>query len=792
MQGISFVTIKYRSEWEMKRQEATKQTRRDRLSEYIRSRSEAIKGALSFMLGFLMAGAHLFGQISPFGVALVAAAPPSYIIQVSLGACLGYFVTGTISGSMKYFAAILTAAAIKVLMGKRIHSSDHQQFFISIIALFSMGLLSILTLTASTINVYTVVLAVTEAFISGGISHFFARCFILYENSVTAIEEKQDIVSVVLACCILLISTTGITLGQFSIGRCIAVLIILICAYKGGAGFGSMAGVLTGISIGLYDLTLFPITAAYGFAGLIAGLFNNADRIASAAIFVVINGMLALITGGDEGMLRLLYEVMVGSLIFMVIPRGMLVPFNFGRMFDSSPAKTDAKEIAVTKLSFASGAMKDVSQAVEIVSEKLTDMDLTDISSVFITASQSVCKRCSLRSYCWETAYQTTMNAFNECIGKLRTDGKLRKEDFPLYFSQKCIRLSDLAEQINRQYYRFSSRENARRRITEVRSIVAEQFDGISEYLAQLSQEFQEAQHVDVATAKKVRSYFERYDITPTSVTCTLDRYMRMSLEITVPTGEIHSMNRKRVGVDISELCDRIFDLPGVDRAGDVTKISLNEKASFTVDFGSNQLSYGGGKFCGDSLEYFTDLKGMAHMVLSDGMGSGPSAAVDSAMAASLTTRLVKAGFNFGSALKMVNSALLVKSVDESLATVDITSIDLYTGQAQFIKAGAAPTFVRKNGKAAMIEGDSLPIGILKGVDLFKKSARLSEDDIILMVSDGVTASGEDWVMLELEAYRGRDMEQFAARICDMAKRRRIDGHDDDVSAIACVINRGI
>ncbi|MDQ9826338.1 SpoIIE family protein phosphatase, partial [Acinetobacter sp. 163] len=80
------------------------------------------------------------------------------------------------------------------------------------------------------------------------------------------------------------------------------------------------------------------------------------------------------------------------------------------------------------------------------------------------------------------------------------------------------------------------------------------------------------------------------------------------------------------------------------------------------------------------------------------------------------------------------NSALLVKSGEESLSTIDITAIDLYTGQAHFYKAGAAPTFVRRGNRAGMVESTSLPVGILTAVEFEKSSIKLSDGDLVVMV----------------------------------------------------------
>ena len=107
-------------------------------------------------------------------------------------------------------------------------------------------------------------------------------------------------------------------------------------------------------------------------------------------------------------------------------------------------------------------------------------------------------------------------------------------------------------------------------------------------------------------------------------------------------------------------------------------------------------------------------------MILSDGMGTGGRAAVDGAMASGLMSRLIKAGFGYDCSLRILNSSMLFKSTDESLATVDIASIDLFTGETKLYKAGAAPTIVRRSGKTGKVQSTSLPAGILREIGFDK------------------------------------------------------------------------
>ena len=184
-------------------------------------------------------------------------------------------------------------------------------------------------------------------------------------------------------------------------------------------------------------------------------------------------------------------------------------------------------------------------------------------------------------------------------------------------------------------------------------------------------------------------------------------------------------------------------------------------------------------------MTYFTDGAGRMTVILSDGMGTGGRAAVDGGMAAGIMEKLLRAGLGYDCSLKVVNSALLVKSGDESLATLDVTAIDLYSGRTDFMKAGAALTFIRRQGDMYRVDTPSLPAGILPQVDFSVTEDELSEGDIIVMVSDGAVATGEDWIDHIISAWDDKSMQQLADHITDEAVSRRTDGHDDDITVIA-------
>lgn len=212
--------------------------------------------------------------------------------------------------------------------------------------------------------------------------------------------------------------------------------------------------------------------------------------------------------------------------------------------------------------------------------------------------------------------------------------------------------------------------------------------------------------------------------------------------------------------------------------------MQMSELPLYRVQTGCAQHSCGNGQLCGDSWECFSDGNGRQIAIISDGMGTGGRAAVDGAMASGIMSRMIQAGIGFDAALKIVNSALIVKSGDESLATIDLAALDLFNGSAEFMKAGAPISILRKNGRAVKIDAPSLPIGILNDTRFTKSSDSLEEGDLLVLLSDGALSSGDEWVCDMVEKWTGQIPQELAEDIVTQAIARRSDGHDDDITAL--------
>ena len=149
---------------------------------------------------------------------------------------------------------------------------------------------------------------------------------------------------------------------------------------------------------------------------------------------------------------------------------------------------------------------------------------------------------------------------------------------------------------------------------------------------------------------------------------------------------------------------------------------------------------------------------------------------------------LVKSGINFSTAIKITNSILQIKSEDEFLATLDIFCLDLFSGKTKLLKAGAPFTLLKKNEEVFRFSKSSLPIGILKEINIAEDTCRLEPNDKILMISDGAISKGDDWLELFFKSWKDENPQDFANSTIKKILNNNKDDFDDDITVVTIKI----
>ncbi len=140
----------------------------------------------------------------------------------------------------------------------------------------------------------------------------------------------------------------------------------------------------------------------------------------------------------------------------------------------------------------------------------------------------------------------------------------------------------------------------------------------------------------------------------------------------------------------------------------------------------------------GDSFSCIELNTGQTILSLSDGMGTGLKAYKDSEFVVDLLEEFAYSGFDEEVTLRMINSIFSLNGEDASTATVDMGIIDMYSGMCDFVKLGAASTYVKRGDWLEVIKSTSLPISGNDNVDMESTTKKLYDGDFVIMMSDGL------------------------------------------------------
>jgi len=168
------------------------------------------------------------------------------------------------------------------------------------------------------------------------------------------------------------------------------------------------------------------------------------------------------------------------------------------------------------------------------------------------------------------------------------------------------------------------------------------------------------------------------------------------------------------------------------------SKIKLVSMTKYSLEVGIAKSSKTNELVSGDSYLSMDLGVGKYMSAISDGAGSGPEAEKSSKTVINMLEKLLKGGFEQDKAIQITNTIIKMKQDENNFASLDIVIADLEKGEAEYIKLGAAPTYIIQNGKIVTISSCNIPIGLVNDSEYVPISKKLDEHDIIVQISDGI------------------------------------------------------
>ncbi len=564
-----------------------------------------------------------------------------------------------------------------------------------------------------------------------------------------------------------------------NIGRLLLGVAMLTVSVKRGLGMCAAVGISGILGLCAASPEIGAGGAIFAFAAVAGTVFARNGKIARTVGYVFICVTAALISGIDEGSWRILLEAAISGAAYLAIPE------KRASLPDGDFADASVSYMLRERLNFAADAIAGIGAGLESAADTLDRKYKISLAEVPEKAADRCCRSCPNSMVCWGKSYDLWSKEFERLAGLLRAGTVSGAEGLTLSreCEEMCVDPKGVAAAIDAEYSRYVSAKASERRIRELRRIYVDQLEGVCDILHEMGSANGTVKCASryQAAERRAEKVLRESGVELPQAFVTFDRRGKLRLEA-------YGASEPRVtyeylGTLLSRTLGRELDVPQASGGGGRYRLTTVEKPQLSAEVGAFQIARGNNRVCGDCYEYFTDPSGVMYIILSDGMGSGSRARVDSAMACSVLSKLIKCGVSIKTALQIVNTVLMVKSADESFATLDICQIDLNSGDGVLYKAGAATTYIKSEDKLVRAALSSTPAGLGGQINVPAQKFSVKRGDIIIMMTDGVVPD-EQWLSRELSQRSAPD--ELAKRI---AKAARVDGtKDDDISVVALVM----
>jgi len=729
------------------------------------------RNCIIYILTFLLSMVEIKSDIFPFGIAIVAACLggtiPIFMVYIVSLISVAIFHSG--AGFQNYFYISLIFFLLLFIFKPKISTDDRNE-------VFKVG-----TRLFFAILIYTVVKSIQNSFaisdvflgfIMGLITYTFYKIFV---NGIVVIRDYhvrkdaftvEEIIAAAIIIAISFSAFSNIKIFDYSISYLFITLLVIYIGFKDGISFGGITGLAIGASLTLTsNIELFQILI-FVASGILAGILahiimpNKFERKA-------FNSEILL---GNSGERRLNYYEEIKEKINAVAQTISDMNQNFF-IKNSEEADELNKEVYIDN--FLS--------LLEERRENIFYDDLVRNESLIGDFFESLAKDDIIT----EKEMIEIFKKYNNYI--LLRDQKL-KDDL-----QEIIKIA------NRTYRELQINSVKVKVKKEEAKKLENELKNVTNIITNIPKDESEAKKFEkkekeILTLLKGKLYPVR-GITVDM--CKNGKYI-VDVKMQYKNGQLVEKSKienieSLISKSLNAVCT--FQKDKKDETKEEQLLRFSSEDKFALTCGSSKISKDGcGKVSGDSNLQVRLEDGKYLLAISDGMGTGEKARKASKFVISNLNNLMAKGFNQDETVKLINSELNFSKDDEMYATLDMSVLDLYAGKMIISKNGACNTYIKNSRGIAIYRGNSLPVGIVQDTEINVEEVSLSENDIILMCSDGLLDSKEDSKSDWIEDFLKNVNTTSVQKIADLIVNEAIDNSygipKDDITVIVAKITK--
>lgn len=364
-----------------------------------------------------------------------------------------------------------------------------------------------------------------------------------------------------------------------------------------------------------------------------------------------------------------------------------------------------------------------------------------ELEEMFGKITDKVCEKCENRQECLEAERNRTYQMMYDVLCTAWEYGAELNVELKRKMQSQCIRAPRFLRETLEVYEDAKQVLAWNYKIVQNREGYAGQMDHIARMIQNTTRELDAGIFEDEYLEKKIKNALKKSGARMLSAVFYVTPQGQYEFHLTVKAGKGKCIAVKDVASEVGRCVGRIMLPEQGERpilGEEYCTIACVEGARYHTLQGVAKIGKGCEMISGDTF-LLTDLPGgKKGAALSDGMGSGQKAFQESMMVVEMLEELLEAGFPVDTAIQIMNTALVTGREEVRFSTVDVSLFDLYSGTCEFVKAGASTTFIRRKQQVEKISSTTLPIGVIRDIEIETVEKQMESGDFVVMVTDGV------------------------------------------------------
>lgn len=364
----------------------------------------------------------------------------------------------------------------------------------------------------------------------------------------------------------------------------------------------------------------------------------------------------------------------------------------------------------------------------------------SETEGIFEEVREKLCSHCPGQNRCWTLQEALTYKKVYDLLRLIEEDDRDRLLHRQADWYGECINAGKFLEYLREAFQ--TARQNLiwNNRQTENRLAVAEELNEVASTIEKVAADLYDITTVPGELEQRAEKILRKRHILVRQMWMLQSPEEKFRIFITMRVRSGQCVAVTEIAAILSELCERKM-VPARDSRAIVNSenrtVLFVEDTNYKVLYGAARVTKEKETVSGDNYA-FTQGEEQFVMCLSDGMGSGLEASRESETVVELLEQFLTTGFSRETSAKLLNSALVLQRRDGMYSTVDICALNLYTGMCEFLKAGAAATFIRRDQWVEAISSSSLAAGLVQQMDFETAAKKIYDGDYLIMVTDGV------------------------------------------------------